>query len=151
MKPGYSDRTALAATDAMRRPEPGRRTLRYSFPIRAALLAAVLLAAVPGRAADMEDMGTAVLQCLDKVTGRVQEVEVPVGRTVNFGSLRITAEACRKAPPIEAPEAASFLEIDEVKPDEAAVRRFSGWMFASSPALSAMEHPVYDVWVLDCK
>ena len=70
---------------------------------------------------------------------------------MTFGSLSITARHCEKNPPEEAPEAAAFLEIVDAKPGEAPVKLFSGWMFASSPAVSALEHPVYDVWVIDCK
>ena len=95
-------------------------------------------------------MDTVVLQGLDKITARVSTIKVPVGQTVNFGALQITARACDKHPPEEAPEAAAFLEVVEVEPDEKPVLRFSGWMFASSPALSALEHPVYDLIVLDC-
>jgi hypothetical protein len=95
-------------------------------------------------------MDTVLLQGLDKITARVSQIKVPVGGTVTFGALQITARACDKHPPEEAPEAAAFLEVVEVKPDEKPVQRFSGWMFASSPALSAMEHPVYDIVVLDC-
>jgi hypothetical protein len=95
-------------------------------------------------------MDTVLLQGLDKITARVSEIKVPVGGTVTFGALQITARACDKHPPEETPEAAAFLEVVEVKPDEKPVQRFSGWMFASSPALSAMEHPVYDLIVLDC-
>jgi hypothetical protein len=94
----------------------------------------------------------AVLQALDKVSARVSVLEVPVGKTVAFGNLEITARACDKRPPEETPESAAFLEIVEKLPGAApATTPFIGWMFASSPALSAMEHPVYDVWVLDCK
>jgi hypothetical protein len=92
-----------------------------------------------------------LLQGLDKITARVSQIKVPVGGTVAFGALQITARACDKHPPEEAPEAAAFLEVIETKPDETPVERFKGWMFASSPALSAMEHPIYDVWVIDCK
>nr|WP_158048011.1 DUF2155 domain-containing protein [Skermanella pratensis] len=99
----------------------------------------------------MENMPHAVLQGLDKVTARVVTIEVPVGQPVEFGSLRITAQTCRKASPVEPPESAAFLEVVEERPDEATEALFSGWMFASSPALSALEHPVYDVWVIDCK
>jgi hypothetical protein len=95
-------------------------------------------------------MDTVLLQGLDKITARVSQIKVPVGGTVTFGALQITARACDKHPPEEAPEAAAFLEVVEVKPDEKPVQRFSGWMFASSPALSGMEHPVYDIVVLDC-
>jgi hypothetical protein len=87
---------------------------------------------------------------LDKITARVSTIKIPVGATVGFGALQITVRACDKHPPEETPEAAAFLEVVEVKPDEKPVQRFSGWMFASSPALSGMEHPVYDLVVLDC-
>ncbi len=93
----------------------------------------------------------AVLQGLDKVTGRVSTIDAPMRTPVSFGTLEIIPHACYKTPPEEQPEAAAFLEIAEVKPDEPRRELFTGWMFASSPALSALEHPVYDVWVLDCK
>jgi len=93
---------------------------------------------------------TAVLQGLDKVTARISTVRAPVGEPVRFGSLHIVVRACHKRPPEETPESAAFLEVDDVKPGEPPVRVFSGWMFASSPALSALEHPVYDVTVVDC-
>jgi hypothetical protein len=94
---------------------------------------------------------TVILQGLDKITARVSTIEAPVGKPVAFGSLSITARHCDKNPPEETPEAAAFLEIVDAKPGEAPVKLFSGWMFASSPAVSALEHPVYDVWVIDCK
>ncbi|HWK47407.1 MAG TPA: DUF2155 domain-containing protein [Stellaceae bacterium] len=94
----------------------------------------------------------AMLQGLDKTTARATKFEASVGRAVRFGTLTITVRDCRKRPPEEQPETAAFLEISETKPGEPVPRQvFSGWMFASSPALSALEHPVYDVWVLDCK
>ncbi|MGH6894399.1 MAG: DUF2155 domain-containing protein [Dongiaceae bacterium] len=116
----------------------------------AALGAAALTAtAAPAHAIQMEE---AVLQGLDKITARISTITVGVGETVNFGSLQITLKACDKRPPEELPESAAFLQVVEQKPGETqAVTRFSGWMFASSPALSAMEHPVYDLWVLDCE
>ena len=94
---------------------------------------------------------SAVLQGLDKITARISTFEAPLDEAVTFGSLEIVARACHKTPPEEPPESAAFLEITDVRPDSDAVRLFTGWMFASSPALSAMEHPVYDVWVLDCR
>jgi len=93
----------------------------------------------------------AVLQGLDKVTARISTIRAPVGTTVTFGSLQIIARACIKRPPEETPESSAFLEIHDVKPGEAPVKIFSGWMFASSPALSALEHPVYDISVVDCR
>jgi len=123
--------------------------------VRRARLAAFLLVAMlggmaaPARAEDLV-FDTAVLQGLDKVTGRVQTIDAPVGATIHFGTLEIIARTCRKRPPEEQPESAAFLDIWEIKPGEAAASLFRGWMFASSPALSALEHPVYDIWVLDC-
>jgi len=100
--------------------------------------------------AEMEDYPRAQLQSLDKVTARTMTFEVDVGSTVKFGTIYIKIRSCRKAPPIEQPESAAFLQIWEVDTDEKAKWIFSGWMFASSPALSPMEHPIYDVWVIDC-
>jgi hypothetical protein len=94
---------------------------------------------------------TAVLQGLDKITGRVRTIEATVDKPVRFGTLDILVHTCRKRPPEEPPENAAFLEITDNKPGEAAKPLFSGWMFASSPAVSALEDPVYDVWVLECK
>ena len=95
-------------------------------------------------------MPAVVLQGLDKITARVSKVAINVNETGDYGTLRIIVRACRKRPPTETPESAAFLEISDQKPGEAPVKLFSGWMFASSPALNAFEHPVYDVWVLDC-
>ena len=113
-------------------------------------LAGVPLVAAPGPAG-AATFEIAVLQGMDKVTARVSTIEAPVGTVVKFGALEIIARTCDKRPPEETPESAAFLDIWEVHQGEAAVSLFRGWMFASSPALSAMEHPVYDVWVLDCK
>jgi len=93
----------------------------------------------------------AVLQGLDKVTAKISTIDAPIGTAVHFGTLEITPHACFKTPPEEAPESAAFLDIAEIKQGEPRQELFTGWMFASSPALSALEHPVYDVWVLDCK
>ncbi len=91
-----------------------------------------------------------VLQGLDKVTARISRIEAPINVTILFGSLALTARACYRKPPEETPESAAFLEIDDIGSDNQINRFFSGWMFASSPALSALEHPVYDVTVVDC-
>lgn len=108
------------------------------------------MAASPAYAV-MEDYPSVKLQGLDKSVGRTVTFEARVGSTIQYGPLFIKIHACRKAPPIETPESAAFLQIWEVPPGEQKSEWvFSGWMFASSPALSAMDHPVYDVWVLDC-
>jgi hypothetical protein len=119
------------------------------FRLPAALL---LLALTGGRAEAAADIPfrTAVLQGLDKVTARVTVLKAPVGQEIAFGTLRITARACYQTPPTEPPESAAFLEIRALDGDRLDLA-FSGWMFASSPAISALEHPVYDVWVIDCE
>ncbi|MCW5698498.1 MAG: DUF2155 domain-containing protein [Rhodospirillales bacterium] len=112
-----------------------------------AVLSLGLLVNAPSEAEPYE---IAVLRGLDKVTARVSTIEAPVGETVRFGSLEIVARTCDKTPPEERPEAAAFVDIWETKPGGTATSLFRGWMFASSPAVSAMDHAVYDVWVLDC-
>lgn len=101
--------------------------------------------------AAMQDYPIVKLQALDKSTARTVTFEAKVGTTIEYGSLFIKIQACRKAEPLDPPESAAFLQIWEV-PLHADKSEwvFSGWMFASSPALSAMDHAVYDVWVLDC-
>lgn len=92
----------------------------------------------------------AVLQGLDKVTARISTFEAPLDVPVRFGALLIRVRACHKAPPTETPESTAFLEVDEMFENATSRDLFTGWMFASSPAVSALEHPVYDVWVVDC-
>jgi hypothetical protein len=96
----------------------------------------------------------AVLQGLDKVTARVSTIRAPLDQPTQFGTLEVVARACRETPPTEPPESAAFLQIHELPPASDLNGRkldlFSGWMFASSPAVSALEHPVYDIWVIDC-
>ena len=97
----------------------------------------------------------AVLQGLDKITARISPVFATLGLPTYFGSLEIVVRACRETPPTEPPESAAFLEIRELPPSVDRDREpevlFSGWMFASSPAVSALEHAVYDIWVVDCE
>ncbi|MEG3617588.1 DUF2155 domain-containing protein [Magnetovibrio sp. PR-2] len=94
---------------------------------------------------------TAVLQGLDKVTARITTIKARLGEVVRFGTLEIITRHCDKKPPEETPESAAFLDVWEVRPGEAAADTFRGWMFASSPGLNPLEHPVYDVWVKDCE
>lgn len=92
-----------------------------------------------------------VLRALDKVTARTEDLYIPIDETARYGTLKIRPRKCLKRPPEETPETSSFLEITEVNEGLEPVRLFSGWMFASSPALNALEHSVYDVWVIDCR
>ncbi len=120
-----------------------------SFHFLAAATVAASLVCALCRGALAAD--TAILQGLDKITARISTIRAPVGQPVRFGMLEITARACDKRPPEEPPESAAYMEIRELRPGEAPARVFAGWMFASSPALSALEHPVYDVSVVDCQ
>ena len=97
------------------------------------------------------DKRTAVLQGLDKITARVWTFEAPVGQAVRFGTLEIRVQACKSRPPEEQPEDAVFMDVIDHRVSGETVALFRGWMFRSSPALSAIEHPVYDVAVTDCK
>lgn len=115
------------------------------------LLAAGLLAApVPAGATEIR-ADTAVLRWIDKVVARVSVIEAPVGETVRVGTLELIVRVCTMRPPEETPENAAFLDVWGVKPGEPAEEVFRGWMFSSSPALSAMEHPVYDLWLEECR
>ena len=92
-----------------------------------------------------------VFQGLDKVTARVSTFETLIGKSVKFGTLEIIPRACDRTPPEEPPESTAYLDIIDMRPGAPPIDLFHGWMFASSPALNALEHPVYDVWVLECK
>ncbi|PWR24034.1 DUF2155 domain-containing protein [Zavarzinia compransoris] len=106
---------------------------------------------VPPDPASLKAVGV-TLQGLDKVTGRTSAIEVPMDGTAAFGTLIIRLRQCITAPADEKPETSAFLEITDQPPGQTAANVvFSGWMFASSPALSALEHPVYDVWVSTCR
>ena len=98
-----------------------------------------------------DDYKKVTLRFLNKITGESETFDLETGKTVAYGSLRIRPMSCKKSPPIEEPESTSFLQIWEKVHNAEDQWVFSGWMFASSPSLSAMEHPVYDVWVTDCK
>jgi hypothetical protein len=123
--------------------------LRRFFGALGGCGAALAVAILPARAETV-----AILQGLDKLTARVSQIDAPVDEAVRFGALVITVRACVKRPPEDPPETAAFLDVDETRGNGASVeskRVFSGWMFASSPAVSAMEDPIYDVNVIDCK
>ena len=120
------------------------------------LAMAVAVAGVAGRAAWPAESvvvsdQAAVLRGLDKVTARISTFEAPIDQVIRFGSLKIRVRRCHKRPPEEPPEISAFMEIADAREGAEPMPLFNGWMFASSPALSALEHPVYDVWVIDCK
>ncbi|MEO0981191.1 MAG: DUF2155 domain-containing protein [Pseudomonadota bacterium] len=134
------------------------------------LAALIVLGAfgAPAAAVDYEPYEKATLRALDKITGRSTDIEVAVGEPIVYGSLNVELQACFQKPPEVTPESAAFLkilstqpvqvesmedavdasEVDTVADDNPTL--FNGWMFASSPGLSALEHPVYDIWVINC-
>lgn len=96
-------------------------------------------------------MDIAVLRGLDKVTGRISTFSIPVGQVGQFGKTFVVPESCYTRPPEESPENSAFLFIYEKSAKGENIELFKGWMFSSNPALSSMEHPVYDIWVLSCE
>jgi hypothetical protein len=94
---------------------------------------------------------TAVFAGLDKITGRITAFDVAINETVQFGALQVTPRVCYTRPPTETPNTDSFIEVEEVTLQGEVKRIFTGWTFASSPGLHAVEHPVYDIWLTDCK
>ena len=88
---------------------------------------------------------------LDKITGRTITFDVNIDETVQFGALQVTPRVCHTRPPTEPAQTTAFVEVDEITLANKIQRLFTGWMFAASPGLHAIEHPVYDVWLIDCK
>jgi hypothetical protein len=91
-----------------------------------------------------------MLRGLDKITGRPTDISAPIGKPVHFATLTITARYCYSTPASETPETSAFIQVEDHRPDQPSKRVFSGWMYASSPGLNGMEHPLYDVWVINC-
>ena len=121
--------------------------------MRAPLTGLVIVLAAGSAHADWIEGERARLQALDKITARISTLEVPIDTPILFGTLRVTVRRCAYHPPEEPPEDAAFLQIVDNGYDSATAARqvFGGWMFSSSPAISAMEHPVYDITLLSCK
>ncbi|MGA7808402.1 DUF2155 domain-containing protein, partial [Bradyrhizobium sp.] len=88
---------------------------------------------------------------LDKITGRTINFDEQIGETVQFGALRVKTDACYTRPATEAANTDAFVEVDEITLQGEVKRIFSGWMYAASPGLHAVEHPIYDIWLTDCK
>ena len=115
-----------------------------------AVMGLVASTAVPAHADRIENQ-IAVFAGLDKVTARIESFEVPLNAKRIFGVLEITARSCYTRPPTETPKTTAFVEVSELRSDAAPQKIFAGWMFADSPGLNAVEHPVYDVWLTNCK
>ncbi len=106
----------------------------------------------PGQArAQQISNNVAVFAGLDKITARITSFEVKIDETVQFGALQVTPRVCYTRPPTEPPFTSAFVEVEEVLLNDELKRIFTGWMFASSPGLHAVEHPVFDVWLTNCR
>ncbi|BCH54067.1 hypothetical protein RvVAR031_16770 [Agrobacterium vitis] len=110
----------------------------------------LITATVPADAARISN-AVAVFSGLDKITGRITEFDVYINETVQFGALQVTPKACYSRDETEAQHVDAFVQVEEITLDRRIRQIFSGWMFADSPALNAIEHPIYDVWLKDCK
>ncbi len=93
----------------------------------------------------------AVFNGLDKITGRITEFDAPIDKVSTFGALRVMPHVCYTRPPTEQPNTTSYVDVEETTLANEQRKIFSGWMFASSPGLTGVEHPIYDVWLIDCK
>lgn len=124
--------------------------MKTALPRILGSLALAALLTAPAKATDIP-MDTVVFGNLDKVTGRVNTMSGRIDTPIQFGSLEIITRSCFTHPPEEPPENAAFVEVFD-QPEKGEKKKvFGGWMFASSPALSALDHPVYDLWVLRCE
>ena len=130
---------------------PGWQAAAAPAPAPQAAAASTAEAAAAPAAETPAPPSVAILGALDKITAKMTRIEVHQDKPYKFGTLEIVLRTCHANPPEETPEAAAFLEISEDRNGQAPVRLFTGWMFASSPSLSALDHPVYDVWVVSCK
>ena len=117
----------------------------------AALAAVSALAASDAALADKISNPIAVFDGLDKITGRIISFEVKIDETVQFGALQITPRVCYSRPPTDAPQTDAFAQVDEIGEQKQVKRIFSGWMFADSPGLHGVEHPIFDIWLTACK
>ncbi|WEX78651.1 DUF2155 domain-containing protein [Sinorhizobium numidicum] len=116
-----------------------------------ALVVALPLISATETAATRLSSPVAIFSGIDKITGRITTFDVYIGETVQFGALQVTPRVCYSRDDTEAPKTTTFVEVDEITLDRKIRRIFTGWMFADSPGLNAVEHPVYDVWLQSCK
>lgn len=126
-----------------------RRSVTRS--LTAALGALALASLSSGARAEAIENPIAVFSGLDKITARIITFEAEIDETVQFGSLLLTPRTCYTRPPTESPNTTAFIEVEEVALDSSVDKIFAGWIYASSPGLNAIEHPVYDLWLLDCR
>ena len=147
-QPGAAPGVATAPPSS--NPPPGQRQPKGGVPPASASLQ-------PGDEVVSEPPATKItnkkasFSGLDKITGRIINFDEDIGETVQFGALRVKTDACYTRPATEAANTDAFVEVDEITLQGEVKRIFSGWMFAASPGLHAVEHPIYDIWLTDCK
>jgi hypothetical protein len=125
---------------------------RMKLTLAGGVLAALSALTAPDAAlADKISNPIAVFDGLDKITGRIISFEVAINETVQFGALQITPRVCYSRPPTDAPQTDAFAQVDEIDEKKEVKRIFSGWMFADSPGLNGIEHPIFDIWLTACK
>ncbi|MDD7908472.1 DUF2155 domain-containing protein [Pseudovibrio exalbescens] len=127
-----------------------RRLCSTAFVALAALGFGSVVTLDDARASKIENP-IAVFNGLDKITGRIIDFDVYIGETVQFGALQVTPRACFTRPETEAAKTTAFIEVDEVTLNNEVQRIFTGWMFAANPGVHAVEHGVYDIWLVNCK
>ena len=127
--------------------------MHLTMPLRAGMALLSVLTSLAGGPASAEKIANpvAVFAGLDKITGRIISFDVYIDETVQFGALQVTPRVCYSRGATEEPRTDSFVEVDEITLDRKIRRIFTGWMFAESPGLNAVEHAVYDVWLKGCK
>ncbi|HET7679002.1 MAG TPA: DUF2155 domain-containing protein [Xanthobacteraceae bacterium] len=128
--------------------QPPQQQQQQQQPVEAAVPSDEVATQPPGNKVPNP---TGVFAGLDKITGRITSFDVALNETVQFGALQVTPRACYTRPPTETPHTDAFIEVDEVTLQGEIRRIYTGWMFAASPGLHAVEHPIYDVWLTDCK
>ena len=126
-------------------------TFRSTSTLTVLASVALILVAPQLAVAQRIENQVAIFAALDKVTARISKLEIKLGDTVKFGSLKVTPRLCYSRPPDQQPKTTTFVEVQETQLDGSEKKLFSGWMFAESPGLDAVEHAVYDVWLTECK
>jgi len=125
--------------------------LRHSFLLTTCLVAGGIIAFATSVQAERISNPVATFSGLDKITGRIITFDVYIGETYQFGALQVTPRVCYTSSKDEAARTDGFVEVNEITLGQKIQRIFTGWMFADSPGLNAVEHPVYDIWLKDCK
>lgn len=147
--PQNAPQTGVAAAPPPANPLPGARPPKVAPPTPATLQPGDEVVSEPPAQKIVNKKAS--FSGLDKITGRIINFDADIGETVQFGALRVKTDACYTRPATEAANTDAFVEVDEITLQGEVKRIFSGWMFAASPGLHGVEHPIYDIWLTDCK